>query len=358
LLILTFSTVAALSILCLTVITGNYYIQKGTPDFLSEQYIIVKVSQVQQSDKTVVRTGDLINYLNSEGEGPFIVYRDFPVSGGKAIYMVGQIYFKPEIVEGRSFTPEDFKNGTRTVIIDENLSDKCIKRNGKEYFLHDNNEYQVIGKFKPGSNQYVEQDKYNALYFVNMAASFDTNIDSILNGDYSFDAKDKSVDLVNDFIAVAKQINPTMTIDTREAISNDALKNLEQAFSESLQIIIAYILTAFLVMLNISNTTFYWIGGRRKEISTRMLSGGKPSNIRNMILRDYIFLVTIGYGIGIIISIIVINLEIFSFIGGSIYPASAISGYIVCLAIGLVLGFIFLNKILKQNIILQMRGSK
>lgn len=113
-LILTFSTIAALSILCLTVITGNYYIQKGTPDFLSEQYIITKISQNQQSDSTVVRTGDLISYLNSTG-GAFIVYKDFPLSNGKAIYMSGRTSFKPAITEGRSFTPEDFKNETQTI---------------------------------------------------------------------------------------------------------------------------------------------------------------------------------------------------------------------------------------------------
>lgn len=88
-----------------------------------------------------------------------------------------------------------------------------------------------------------------------------------------------------------------------------------------------------------------------------MLSGGKSSNIRCMMLRDYILIVTIGYGIGLLPAIIIIHIEtLFSFIGGVIYPVAIITGYGACIVIGAIAGFIFLTIRLKQNIIMQMRG--
>jgi len=179
----------------------------------------------------------------------------------------------------------------------------------------------------------------------------------MLNGNYSIDAKVKSINFVSDFTAMTRQINPNIEINIKKAISDNNLKNLEQAISKSLQIIIIYILATFLVLLNISSTTYYWIDGRKKEIAVRMLSGGKPSNIKLMMLRDYLIIATIGYGIGLLPAIIIIRIEkLFSFIGGIIYPAAIITGYGACIAIGVVVGFIFLTARLKQNIILQVRG--
>lgn len=310
---------------------------------------------------------DLIDYCKSREES-FIIYKDFPISGGKAVYLSGDTSFKPEIMEGRSFINEDFEKQMPVAIIsdDEWLIDKCIIKNGKEHLLHENNEYEVIGRFKSQPyRQYMEEqsmDKYypiyDASYFVNIAASFETNLNAPLNGYYTIDAKEKSEKFLEGFIALAVEINPDIQIDAvRQGtiIASDTQKFL-RAMDYSRYLVIVFAITAFLILLNISGITNYWIEGRKKEISIRMLSGGKPSTIRNMMLRDYLIIITMSYGIGLLLSIILINnLEIFSFIGGTIYPTAVISGYIGCLITGLISGFISLNIRIKKNIILQMR---
>jgi len=335
------------------------------PDFISGKHITAYIQQYLPNTKTPITVQDLIDYCKSREES-FIIYKDFPISGGKAVYLSGDTSFNPEIVEGRNFTREDFEKQMPVAIIadEEWIINKCILRDGKVYLLHENNEYEVIGKFKSRPyRQYIEEqnmDKYHpvydASYFVNMAASFETILNAPLNGYYTVDAKDKSLEFLEDFTDFAKEINPDIQIDVEEAIIANNTQKFLQAIGNSGYLLVVFAITAFLILLNISNITNYWIDGRKKEISIRMLSGGTPYTIRNMMLRDYLLIVTIGFGIGLLLSIIIVNnLEIFSFIGVTIYPASVISGYIVCLIIGLISGFISLNVRLKKNIIHQMR---
>jgi ABC-type antimicrobial peptide transport system permease subunit len=356
LLIILFAAVAALFTLCFSSIAAYYYSQTVWPDFLSGQHITAKIQQWQEDTGTTVKIKDLINYCKIRDDN-FILYKDYQMTQGRAVYLGGNTSFNPELVEGRNFTQEDFEKQTPTVLIAEMLNDRCILKEGKQYFLHENNEYQVIGKFRRGPyRQYVEQDKFDATYFVNMAASFDTNLNTTLNGNYNIDAKEKSLEFLKAFASLARQINPYIRIDVKEVTIVSNTQKLLQALNNSIKLVSVFILTAFLILLNISSITNYWIEGRKKELSLRMLSGGKPPAIIKMMLRDYLLIVTIGYGFGLLIGIIILHSETFSFIGGTIYPAVVIVGYVTCLAIGIIAGSISLTKRLKQNIILQMRG--
>lgn len=358
--------------LCFSIVAEYYYKQAlSWPDFLSDEYVTVYIQQYLPDTENPVRTKDLIDYCK-EREDSFIIYRNFPLSGGKAVYLSGDTSFKPEIVEGRSFTREDFEKQMPVAIIAdyadyEWLSDKCIIRDGKEYILHENNEYEVIGKFKRPSRQYLQEDGltmyelvYDASYFVNMAALFETDLSTPLNGDYTIDAKEKSMEFLNDFKTLAGKINPDISIDLEEVEMVIPVNNTQRLlrainYEDSVQITTICFIISFLILLNIPSITNYWIEGRKKEISARMLSGGKPSAIRNMMLRDYLLITTVGYVFGLLLVIIVAHLEPFSFMGVTIYPAAVISGYITCLLIGLILGFISLTIILKKNVIIPTR---
>lgn len=356
LLIILFAAVAALFTLCFSAIAEYNYIQTVWPDFLSGQHISAKIQQFQEDAVATVKTKDLIDYCKARDDN-FILYKDFQMTQGRAVYLSGNTSFKPQLAEGRNFTQEDFEMQTPTVLVSEDLSGKCILKNGKEYFLHENNEYQVIGKYKvrPSRKNAGSWDKSGALYFVNMAASFDTNLNTPLNGDYIIDTKEKSIEFLKEFISLAEKINPDMDINVREAVLITNMQNIQQIIKKSIHFIIAFSLTAFLILLNISSITNYWTEGRKKELSIRMLSGGRSSTIRMMMLRDYLLVVTIGYGLGLLVAIIIIWSGVVSFIGITIYPAAVLLVYAACLVIGVIAGFISLTKRLKQNIILQMR---
>lgn len=350
---------AALFTICFSAIAEYYYVQTVWPDFLSGEHINVYIQQYLPDTENPVRTKDLIDYCKARDDS-FILYKNFLISVGKAVYLSGDTSFEPEIVEGRGFTNEDFEKKRPVAIIsdEEWTINRCVIRDGREYYLHENNEYEVIGKFKRQQyKNYIEMEKFDALYFVNMAASFGIDLSTPLNGNYTIDAKEKSMDFLNDFENVAKKINPDISIMQKEkAIIDDIIWMLQMAINSSMNFLIVIVFTAFLILLNISSITNYWIEGRKREISVRILSGGKPSVIRNMMLRDYLIIVTMGYGIGLLLAVIVLySAKKFLYIGVTIYPVAVILGYAACLAVGVISGFISLAIKLRQNIILQIR---
>ncbi|MDI6735861.1 MAG: hypothetical protein QME42_06665 [bacterium] len=326
------------------------------PDFLSGEHINIDIIQDIQHP---VRVRDLIDYLK-ERNSSIIIYKDFQISGGKALYLSGETSFKPEIIEGRSFSKEDFEKQKPVAIIadDEWTNNRCIIRDGKDYYLHENNEYEIIGRFKRKQNKnYIEMEKFDALCFVNMSASFETNLSAPINGIYSIDAKGNSRDFLNDFEKAAKKINPDIKIEEiKKSKVDDVIWMLKMAIDSSMNFLVMLVFTIFLILLNISSITNYWIEGRKREISIRMLLGGKASAIRNMMFRDYLLIVTIGYGIGVLLAIILLYFAKKSFyLEVTIYTVAIIFCYIACLIIGMISGFIFITIKLKQNILLQMR---
>jgi ABC-type antimicrobial peptide transport system permease subunit len=355
LLIAVFAAVAAMVALCFTTVAQFYIMEAVDPDFLSDNSVKVEIHQSNEGEP-LVQTRDLLEYLSAQGRS-LIVYRSFPIANGKAVFLSGDTVFRPEIIEGRSFSKDDFKQQAAVALIDERIRDRGIKRDGELYFLHENNEYRVIGIFRTQTaRQYGGWgDTSGALYYVNMAAAIGKNLDTPLSGIYSIDAKEKSMDSFDRFTTYAKKINPEINIRA-EAATASTSEHLIQSIRNTQILIIAFALTIILVLLNVFSTTYYWLEGRYKELAVRIMSGAGTFDLRAMLLRDYLLIVTIGYGIGLALAIIIIKAGWFPFIGESVHLSAVVAGYLLCLAAGTVTGSIALALRLKQEIITQIRG--
>lgn len=325
----------------------------------------MRISQFLPDTENPVTVKDLIDFCKKRDES-LLIYRNAEFTGGKEVYLSTSASFKPDITEGRNFTEEDFKNQKPVAIVanDEDMIKKCIIRDGKEYVLHENNEYEVIGKFNRPSVKYLQRDGipsgyyiYNASYFVNMAASFDVNPSTPLYGDYTIDAKGKSIEFLNDFKTLAREINPGITIDMKVLESVVPVSNSQRLlrainYEGSIQVIFMCFIICFLLLLNFTVITNYWVEGRTKEISERLDSGGKLTSIRNIMLRDYLILVTTGYLVGLFLLVILLHIKPFSLtlLEVNIYPIAIITSYAVCLLIGLIFGYISLTVILRKSV--------
>ena len=371
-----FAAIGAILTLYLSIIAEFYYRQASSwPDFLSGQQIDVHISQWLPDTENQVTVKNLTDFCKERDES-LLIYRNVEFTGGKEVYLSGNTSFKPDITEGRNFAEEDFENQKQVAIIadDEDMIETCIIRNGKEYILHENNEYEVIGKFNRPSVEYLQRDGmlagyyiYDASYFVNMAASFDIDPDVPLYGDYTIDAKGKSTEFLNDFKTVAREINPDITVDVKKlelAVPVDNSQRLLRAlrainYQDSVQVAYICFITCFLLLLNFGAITNYWVSGRTEEIAGRVNSGGKLTSIRNIMLRDYLILVTLGYLAGLLLLIILLHIKPFSLIltGITIYPLTVIIGYLACLLIGLISGYISLTIILRKNTQFQLVTS-
>ena len=363
--ILLFAAIGAILTLCFSVIAGFYYNQASSwPDFLSGQQIDVRITQFLPDTKNPVTVKDLTDFCKERDEN-LLIYRNAEFTGGKEVYLSGNTSFNPDITEGRNFTEEDFENQKPVAIIadDEDMIKKCIIRDGKEYILHENNEYEVIGKFNKPSVKYLQRDGvpsgyyiYNASYFVNMAASFEANLNTPLYGDYTIDAKEKSIEFLNDFETLTREINPDITIEMKVLESVVPVSNSQRLlrainYEGSIQVIFMCFIICFLLLLNFAVITNYWVGGREKEISERLDSGVKLTSIRNLMLRDCLILVTAGYLAGLLLLVILRHIKPFSLalLGINIYPIAIIISYAVCLLTGLIFGYISLTVILRKS---------
>lgn len=368
-----FAAIGAILTLYLSIIAGFYYRQASSwPDFLSGQQVDVYISQFLPDTENPVTVKNLTDFCKERDES-LLIYRNVEFTGGKEVYLSGNTSFKPDITEGRNFAEEDFENQKQVAIIadDEDMIETCIIRNGKEYILHENNEYEVIGKFNRPSVEYLQRDGmlagyyiYDASYFVNMAASFDIDPDVPLYGDYTIDAKGKSTEFLNDFKTIAREINPDITIDVKELESVVPVSNSQRLlrainYEDSVQVASICFIICFLLLLNFGAITNYWVSGRTEEIAGRVNSGGKLTSIRNIMLRDYLILVTLGYLAGLLLLIILLHIKPFSLIltGITIYPLTVIIGYLACLLIGLISGYISLTIILRKNTQFQLVTS-
>jgi len=343
-----FSTVATMVALCFSTIAEFYTFESVLPDFLSSNSISIDIHQ-DSTQNQLVTTKSLIEFFANQDTN-MIVYKNYPVSNGKAVLLFGKTAFQLELVSGRSFLPIDFEQQAPVALVAEEAQDRCTVVDGNLYILHENREYHVIGIYRSLTGGYSARG-YETLYYVNMAV----NLDAPLNGTFLLDAGGASIRVFEDFSLFLKQTNPEL--QTRaEVHANSTVNNLVRAITNSMLVNLIFVLTAFLVLLNAFSITYYWIEGRFKEIAVRMIAGGSRSQIRRMMLRDYLAIVTCSYGLGAIISFKVIKSGTFPFIGTSIHLPAILAGYLACLTAGAMLGWISITIRLKKDIVRQMRG--
>lgn len=314
------------------------------PDFLSSHSITIDI--VQSDSQDLATNNDLIDFISKETN--ILIYRYYPISGGKAVFYSGNTDFNPELVSGRSFTVGDLAQHTPVAVVSETSLDNCIVENGETYVYHENVKYNVIGIFKFG--QSIGQ-RNAAQYFVNITAS----PDALLEGTYFLDVKTESREVFDRLGAHLKRINPDIQI-AAQTNTRSAARNLVKAINDSMLVSLIFVLAAFLVLLNAFSVTYYWIEGRFKEAAVRIMSGARIPQVRRMMLEDYLAIVTCSFGLGSIVSILVVKAGFFPFIGRTIHFFAFIAGYLICLFVGLFVGWIALTTRLKQNVVLQLRG--
>ncbi len=69
-------------------------------------------------------------------------------SGQRAVFSYGN-ELPYNIMKGRNFTKEDFKNHRRVALISEKIENNAIKKDDLYYILIDNEYYQVVGIYEP-----------------------------------------------------------------------------------------------------------------------------------------------------------------------------------------------------------------
>lgn len=316
------------------------------PDFLSDKCIKFTVYQTESPQAVVIK--QIINELNNLSD-KYILYKNFDGNFGKAVYFNNTNAFHPQIISGRTLTENDFKQGTNTAIIKSGQEELCSYREGNYFFTVNNNEYKVVGIYKD-ENEYINPD---SMSYINLI--YDSG--DIFTGNFILDAYEKTDSIYKELSSFLKNINPEAEIHPVKTDTNTS-DTIFQLLSQRGIIIFLMVLTLLLLILNTFHSTFNWITSRKKEIAVRRLVGANELNIKLLLLKDYIIIISYSYILGLILSIIINISNILPLFTGSIRLHEVIISYIFCLSIGIITGYLIITHSLKKSINKEIRGIR
>lgn len=297
--------ISILITLCLSNVVEAYKLVQVPANGLTNNYFDISIGEYR--DKIVnnnLTLPDLLEFLNKQNTDILLLKETSMKVFG--VYAVNH-KFRPNIISGRTFSKEDFQNKTNTILISEELINKCINQNGKKYYLYDTNYFEVIGVYKKSNNP-INQD---AIAYFNLSTknlkTINVIYDNYIYGNFQIDADRNTPRIV-------KEIDNYLGVKvTRSNIDNTFIDKLQKTLSAQGISIIPIILIMLLILLNSINIASNWIENRKKEITIRRLVGATNNKIAFMLFKDFMLLITLSYIPALLISVVIsrIDLKIF-----------------------------------------------
>ncbi|GKU77288.1 ABC transporter permease [Paenibacillus sp. L3-i20] len=250
---------------------------------------------------------------------------------GKAIYLKSGHSLQVPLISGRFVTSQDMGQGQKVAVIGKNLEYLTFMENDQEYIRYDDEDYNVIGKLGHSNRSSSFDDLFilnldqlllksdNLQYYSDLWTIYNLNSST----EESFYHLNNQIKNIN---------NQTSLTQLNTQTSNSYLEELltNRLFSLSITGVII-----ILLLMNILNTTNFYIESKRREIGIRKAVGASNWNISVKILKDYISLAIVAYLIAQIVYIGVVRFKITPLIfGDSINLFSTTAGFVLVLVVG------------------------
>lgn len=195
---------------------------------------------------------------------------------GKSIYLTQDNPITPSMVEGRFFTKEDFNSNK--IVIGKNMSKLIKKKNNKSYVSFLGKDREVIGIM--GSNN--RKTAFDDTFYINNLLSDEVKQGSIL---ISGKNVDRNIDIIKKEF---EKIDNSLTIQAEEV--NGLESPLGTVLYKNKYIIIIFVLLIGTLLLNIVNTTNYYVLNKKKELGIKKLLGRTRFKIGLEIILEYIYM--------------------------------------------------------------------
>ncbi|MGL5870431.1 FtsX-like permease family protein [Clostridium chrysemydis] len=200
---------------------------------------------------------------------------------GKSIFLNYENNIVPTLLEGRFFNKDDFSENK--VVIGKNMKRLVEYRDNKGYILHKGKEWEVIGIM--GSEN--RSTAFDDTFYINDFLSSEIKEARILLGG---NQPDDNVKIIKDRF---KDIERSASINIEEL---DTLESpLKKVFYEKKYIVIILSLLIGTLLLNIINTTNYYVLNKKKEIGIKKLLGRTKFKINLEILFEYIKIASLAF---------------------------------------------------------------
>ncbi|MCL6461958.1 MAG: ABC transporter permease [Flavobacterium micromati] len=222
------------------------------------------------------------------------------------------------VIEGRFINENDFKNSEKVTVIGQKVKFDLFKDKSPigEQLVINNINFKVIGVFTDPAGEREETRVYLPLTTTQQAFGVG---DKISNLDFTLPKKEtyeealaQSTKFTQELGALLRSKN-TIAPDDESAIGiNDSIKNTKQFYDLNLYIRLFFwwvgICTIIAGVVGVSNIMLIIVKERTKEIGIRKALGASPNSIVGMILHESIFITTIAGFIGLLSSLLVLEI--------------------------------------------------
>lgn len=267
------------------------------------------------------------------------------VFGGDENYLATSGY---ELEKGRNFSVQEIMSGSHTVIIGKDVEFDLFK--GKQQALNrvvtiSGGKYKVIGVLKSkGNSMGFGGDKVCIIplttarqYFARPDMSFTISVLADNPQLYNL--------AINEATGLFRQIRrvPLGQDDDFEITRADSLANMLIGLTSkaSMGAIVIGIITLLGASIGLMNIMLVSVTERTREIGVRKALGATQETIKNQFLIESIVICILGGIFGIIMGIIIANLISFQLSSDFFIPWTwIITGFVICIVVGLVSGYI------------------
>lgn len=346
-LIIAMIIIGLLITLCLSNFIESFKMANIPANGLTNNYHTFSIGEYRDKiTKDKIILSDMLTFLKNQ-KSRLILLKE---SDSKVFGVYSLDYtFSPNILSGRTFSRDDFEKKTNTIIVSENIKDKCVEIDGKRFYEFDANYFEVIGIFKPSDNP-INKD---AIAYYNLSSSQlkSKNIiyDNYIFGRYQIDAGNKTSEIVN-------QLNNYCTVKvSRSSADNSLLERLQKTLSSQGLTLLPIILIIVLILLNSVNLSSNWIENRKREIFVRRLVGATDKKISIMLLRDFFTIITISYIIVLLLSIMIHKIDLVILLNFRFSLETIFISYITTILVGFISAGLMMITYYK-NSISQIRG--
>lgn len=248
---------------------------------------------------------------------------------GKAIYFSNTMIFTPTLMNGRFISKNDFSGKSRVIVIGKNLINEQQKLGNEKYIILNNHKYLVVG----------------VMGYANKSSVFDNTFYINFGKDLDIDNASFIIDGLNSRVNYSKLKNSVRKINNKIKLDIVESENLKSSFSSIIfdksYLIVVGLLTILTLILNVVNTTNYYITGKKKEIGVRRAFGASKFQVCKRIIIEYQLMAIISFMISQIVYILIIKLKICSEVfGDEVMFFSTVATFVFILIIGTLVALI------------------
>ena len=271
---------------------------------------------------------------------------------GKAIYFKMEPKVKPNIISGRFFKGADCISDKPLAIVGKDIFEDSQSINGEKYFEYENVKYKIIGVmgYKNRRSLCDSQFILNLNAYIKNTKSFASTSNYVV--DYLNNKKENNYNFIDELKKINKTISyENISINKRKLFLNNFI-------SEGINSSMIFIVTIFLIFINIFNVTLQWIEAKKKNIGIKKALGGNNFKISLEIIKEYQVIALISYLIGIVFYIIIVKLRLISVFNADIYLLSTLITFGFSSFVALITSIFAIIKALKIPPSVIMKGGK